>query len=291
VTRAAATLLVAAAFTGCGEASPRGGGAAELLTRAEATDFVETSRYADVLTFMEEVAARDPRIHLTTFGYSHEGRALPLAVVGAADASPEAVRATGKVRVYLQGNIHGGEVPGKEALQILLREVAEGRHDVLLDSLVLLVAPIYNADGNERVALTNRPLQHGPIGGMGQRPNAQGLDLNRDHMKLDAPEARALARMLSRYDPELGVDLHTTNGTRHAYHLTYSAPMHPDTPEPLVELLRGRWLPEVTEGVRERTGWAFYYYGNVLAPRPRVSTTTTSDSATGSPSSARRTRT
>ena len=60
--------------------------------------------------------------------------------------------------------------------------------------MVLLVAPIYNADGNERIALTNRRLQHGPTGGMGQRPNAQGYDLNRDHMKLESPEARAIRR-------------------------------------------------------------------------------------------------
>jgi len=251
------------AMVGCG---PAGRDETPLLTRAEATAFMETSSYQDVMDFVTAVSARDARMHLTTFGYTHEGRALPLVVVGAPDASPEAVRETGKLRVYLQGNIHGGEVPGKESLQMLLREISERRHDALLDDLVLLVAPIYNADGNERVALTNRPLQHGPIGGMGQRPNAQGLDLNRDHMKLDSPEARSLARMLTAYDPHLGVDLHTTNGTRHAYHLTYSPPLHPDTPGPLLDLLRGRWLPEMTDRVLERTGWHFYYYGNVGSP-------------------------
>ena len=258
-----ATLLALLAIAGCGQAADE----APLLTRAEATGFVETSSYEDVTTFLREVVSRDSRMHLTTFGYTNEGRALPLVVVGAPDASADAVRATGKVRVYLQGNIHGGEVPGKESLQMLLREISEGRHDALLDELVLLVAPIYNADGNERVSLTNRPLQHGPIGGMGQRPNAQGLDLNRDHMKLDTPEARSLTRMLTAYDPHLGVDLHTTNGTRHAYHLTYSPPLHPDTPAPILELLRGSWLPEMTERVLERTGWHFYYYGNLGSPR------------------------
>ncbi len=262
------TLLVAlVAVTACGPAAD-GRGGEPLLTRAEASGFVETSSYDDVMAFVTAVTGRDDRMHLTTFGYTNEGRSLPLVVVGAADASAEAVRATGKFRVYLQGNIHSGEVPGKESLQMLLREISEGHHDALLGSLVLLVAPIYNADGNERLALTNRPFQHGPIGGMGQRPNAQGLDLNRDHMKLDTPEARSLTRMLTAYDPHLGVDLHTTNGTRHAYHLTYSPPLHPDTPAPLVDLLRGRWLPEMSERILERTGWHYYYYGNVMTPRP-----------------------
>jgi hypothetical protein len=97
---------------------------------------------------------------------------------------------------------------------------------------------------------------------MGQRPNAQGLDLNRDHMKLDAPEARSLAAMLNAYDPEVSVDLHTTNGTRHAYHVTYSPPLHPGTDAGLIALLREQALPRMTEAVLERDGWAFYYYGN-----------------------------
>ena len=167
-----------------------------LKTRPERTEYRETSRYEDVIAFLEAVDRASPLIHLTTFGYTFEGRALPLAVVGhVKDASPEAVLASGKTRVYIQGDIHAGEVEGKEATQILLREIAQGQHKDWLDSLVLLVGPIYNADGNERVNLTNRGRQHGPIGGMGQRPNAQGFDLNRDHMKLESPEAWSLARL------------------------------------------------------------------------------------------------
>lgn len=240
----------------------------DLLTRAERTDFVETSSYEDVMELSRSLAALSDEIHLTTFGYTNEGRALPLLVVGAADATPEAVRATGKTRVYLQGNIHAGEVCGKEALLMLLREYANGGYPDWTDDLVLLVAPIYNADGNERVDLGNRPRQHGPLGGMGQRPNAQGLDLNRDHMKLDAPEARSLVAMMTAYDPHVGVDLHTTNGTRHAYHLTYSPPLHPNTPEVIDGFLRDDWLPTVTRRIKEKHGWDYYYYGNHNPRRP-----------------------
>lgn len=241
---------------------------ADLLTRAERTDFVETSSYEDVMELSRSLADLSDEIHLTTFGYTNEGRPLPLLVVGAADATPESVRATGKTRVYLQGNIHAGEVCGKEALLMLLREYANGGYPDWTDDLVLLVAPIYNADGNERVDLGNRPRQHGPLGGMGQRPNAQGLDLNRDHMKLDAPEARSLVAMMTAYDPHVGVDLHTTNGTRHAYHLTYSPPLHPNTPEVIDDFLRDDWLPTVTRRIKEKHGWDYYYYGNHNPRRP-----------------------
>jgi hypothetical protein len=233
-----------------------------LPTRAEASSYVETSRYEDVIAFLERVAGADPRMHLTTMGYTTEGRAIPLLVVGADAATPEAVRASGRLRVYLQGNIHAGEVEGKEALQMLVRALAAGEGTDWTDRLVLLVAPIYNADGNERVALTNRPAQHGPLGGMGQRPNAQGLDLNRDHMKLDSPEARSLAALLSAYDPEIAVDLHTTNGTRHAYRVTYSPPLHPGVDESLARFLRDDALPRITRDIRATDGWDAYYYGN-----------------------------
>ncbi|HEY0153235.1 MAG TPA: M14 family metallopeptidase [Longimicrobium sp.] len=239
----------------------------EPRTRPERTGFRETSRYDEVVAFMEAVDARSPRIHLTTFGYTLEGRRLPLAVVGnVRDASPEAVRASGKTVVYLQGNIHAGEVEGKEALQVLLRQLAGGAHAAWADSLVLLIAPIYNADGNERVNLTNRPHQLGPIGGMGQRPNAQGLDLNRDHIKLDSPEARSLLEMARAYDPHVWVDLHTTNGTFHAYHLTYAPPLHPNTDALVAGPLNGEWLPAVVRAMKAKHGRELHDYGNVPNP-------------------------
>jgi hypothetical protein len=235
-----------------------------LLTRPERTEYRETSSYTDVMEFVEHVVDSRPWMHLTTMGYSMEGRALPVVVVGnLSDVSPEAVRGTGKLRVYVQGNIHAGEVCGKEAMMMLLRALANGEHREWLDSLVLFIAPIYNADGNERLSLTNRRGQHGPIGGMGQRYNGQGLDLNRDNMKLESPEARSLVSFWNRYDPHIVMDLHTTNGTRHAYRVTYAPPLHPNTDPGIVELARASMLPEVTGTLKEKYDWDYYYYGNL----------------------------
>jgi hypothetical protein len=242
---------------------------APLRTRPERSDYRETSSYADVIDFVRRASAMAPRLlHPTTFGYTMEGRALPLVVIGRVrDATPAAVRASGKIRVFIQANIHAGEVEGKEAAQLLLRALARGEHAAWFDSLVLLVAPIYNADGNERVKLTNRPLQNGPVGGMGQRANAQGLDLNRDHMKLESPEARSLVALFSAYDPQVVIDLHTTDGSFHGYHLTYAPPLHPNTDSAIVRLLRDDWLPAVTRAIKRRDGWDFYYYGDFPGPR------------------------
>jgi FTR1 family protein len=234
-----------------------------LLTRPERTAYRETSRYDDVMALLREVTRGRPRMHLTEMGYTGETRAIPLVIVGGiGDTSAEAVRRSGKVRIYIQANIHAGEVEGKEAAQILLRDLAAGRHARWLDSLILLVAPIYNADGNERVALTNRQGQLGPVGGEGQRANAAGLDLNRDHMKLESPEARSQVLLLRRYDPDVAIDLHTTDGSVHGYLLTYAEPLHPATDTGIVGLLRGNWLPEVTRRIKASDGWDFFFYGN-----------------------------
>ena len=248
---------------GCGPAAP----AADqpmLTTRAERTRYEQTTGYGEAVQFMRRATALSDRVHFTTFGDTVEERPLPLVIVGdTTDARPASVTPGDRTRVWLQANIHGGEVCGKEALLMLLRDLASGAHDDWLSSLTLLIAPIYNADGNERIERDNRPFQLGPIDGMGERANGQGLDLNRDHMKLESPEARALTRAYQEYDPHVVVDLHTTNGTRHAYHLTYAPPLHPNTHPAIDALLRDEWLPAVTEAVKATDGWDVYYYGNV----------------------------
>jgi hypothetical protein len=241
---------------------------AELKTRAERSNFTETSRYDDVIAFLDVVDRASPLVHMTSFGYTFEGRSLPLAVVGSvADARPETIRGSGRLRVYIQANIHAGEVEGKEAALALVRDIGRGAHADWLGSMVLLVNPIYNADGNERVTLTSRGLQHGPIGGQGTRPNAQGLNINRDNMKLDTPEARSMVKLLNDFDPHVMIDLHTTNGSRHAYHLTYETPNNPAADSAIVGLSRD-WMGEVTRRIKSRDGWDFHAYGNVSGQAP-----------------------
>lgn len=236
-------------------------------TRAEATDFIETTRYDELMNFLDVVVANSDRLFQTTFGYTTEGRALPLVVFGdVRSAAPADVRRDAKTRVFIMANIHGGEVEGKEASLMMLRAMAEGRYDRMLDSLVVLVAPIYNADGNEAIALDNRGPQHGPLGGMGTRANARGYNLNRDHTKVDAPETRGLITLLRDYDPHVVVDLHATNGTHHGYHLTYAPPLNPNTSVAVIDLLRGDWLPTMTARIKGQYDIDTYYYGNLPWP-------------------------
>ncbi len=250
----------------------------QVKTRAERTNYIETSRYDDVVTFLNTVGTGSPLIHITTFGYTFEGRALPVAIVGRIqNATPQAIRASRRLRVYIQANIHAGEVEGKEAAQILVREIASGKHAQWLDSMILLIAPIYNADGNERVSLTNRGPQNGPIGGMGIRANAQGLNINRDNIKLDTPEARSMVKLLNDYDPHIMIDLHTTDGSRHAYHLTWEVPNNPAVDPNIAKVARDEWMPAVMETIKRKDGWALHSYGDVDGQPPERVWTTVED--------------
>jgi hypothetical protein len=193
---------------------------------------------------------------------------MPMAVVGTGlkDASAASVKASGKLRVHIQANVHAGEVEGKEAALVLLREFALGGHADWLQSMVFLVTPIYNADGNEKFALTNRQRQNGPINGMGTRANAQNLNINRDYMKLDTPEAKAFVKLWVEYDPQVGFDLHTSDGSAHGYLLTYSPPLNPDTSPAIVKIMTDEWFPFVTKNMKAKHGWDSFYYGNASTP-------------------------
>lgn len=231
-------------------------------TRAELTNFEETSRAADVDRVLAALAGASPNVVVTSFGKSEEGRPLPLAILSSPSvADPASARRSGKPRVLVLANIHAGEVEGKEAALIVARRLALGDLRPLLARMVVLVAPLYNADGNERISLDHRPAQFGPLGGVGTRENANGLDLNRDFTKLEAAESRALVKLLSDWDPHVVLDLHTTDGSYHGYHLTYAPTLAVGADPRLVSFVRDTLLASASRVMIDR-GWRTYYYGN-----------------------------
>lgn len=217
------------------------------LTVAERSDFRATSSYDETMAYLRRLAAESPLVHVTSFGTSGEGRPLPLVVLSKERAfTPEAARrlATdhGKPIVLVQNGIHGGEIDGKDASLMLLRDAVLGRRPELLAAATLLVIPIYNVDGHERVSPWNRPNQNGPVEGMGFRTNAAGLDLNRDHLKVDSPEGRAVVGLFDAWRPHLHVDDHVTNGTELDWVLTWSVAEAPQL-HPAVAAWVDRHLP------------------------------------------------
>jgi hypothetical protein len=241
-----------------------------LRSRAELTNYEETSRYDDVLRFFGELQKRSPLVHIETFGHSVEGRALPLVILSDPPISdPRDARAAGKPIVFVFANIHAGEVEGKEAVQHIARRIVLGDMRPLLEKLIILLAPIYNADGNEKINVMNRTAQNGPLGGVGVRENSKGLDLNRDYIKLESPEAQSLVRLFNRWDPQLTVDLHTTNGSYHGYHLTYSIPLNPTIDTRIINYHREKMMPAIAKGMLAQHKFRTYYYGNFEGEAPK----------------------
>src|SRR5256714_7616289 len=159
-------------------------------TIAESSNYRATSRYDDVIAFVSAIQRADADIRVETSAITNEGRALPLVIAGPPGVvDPRTAHATGLPVVFIMANIHAGEVEGKEAAQMLLRDLISSSRK-LRDEMVILIAPIYNADGNEKISTENRKTQNGPPEGVGVRENAQNLDLNRDYMKLEPPKPR-----------------------------------------------------------------------------------------------------
>ena len=237
----------------------------DLLTVAERSSFQATAPYADVMEFCETIAKQSPFVSLSTMGQTHEKRDIPLLII----ADPPVANATDAAKdkrpvVFVMANIHAGEVCGKEALLMLARDLVnpETNDKDLFQNLILVFAPIYNADGNERFSTTNRPGQIGPAQGMGQRPNAMGLDLNRDHMKLESPEAQSLAKFMTQWQPIVAIDCHTTDGSFHRFHLTYDTPRHPATDPDLQSFARDKFLPAISQRMKQDDKFLSFYYGN-----------------------------
>ncbi len=207
------------------------------LTVAERTGFRATSSFDETVDFLRRIDAASPHIELQFFGRSGAGRLLPAVVVSAAGAfTPEAAKTTGQPVLLFQSCIHAGEVDGKDASLMILRDLALGRRSVP-ESTILLFVPIFNADGHERVSPFNRANQNGPVEGMGFRATANGMNLNRDHMRVATAEMHGLLDLVNRWRPHLHVDNHVTNGSDHSWVLTWMIAEAP-TIAPSVD----RWL-------------------------------------------------
>ncbi|MEZ5988769.1 MAG: M14 family metallopeptidase [Planctomycetota bacterium] len=231
-------------------------------TVAEESGFTRTSTTAEVQAFLRSLE-RLPQAHrlsLGVLGRTTQGREIPLVRVRLEGFGDGVTPAADRLRVVVQANIHGGEVEGKEACQILLREVAHGGHEDLLDRLELWVVPDFNADGNDAMSDRNRVDQNGPDV-VGTRHNGAGLDLNRDWVKVESPEVRAMLGLLNEVDPHLFVDLHTTDGSAHGYHLTYAPSLAVNCDDGLAAFEHQTLLPALREDMAAR-GFRVFDYGN-----------------------------
>jgi murein tripeptide amidase MpaA len=183
------------------------------ITPAERGGFATTPRYAETRAWLERLAAASPLIRIETFGRTAQGRDMLLVRASKGGA--------GKPVVLIQAGIHSGEIDGKDAGLMLLRDIALRGKDSLLDTIDLAFVPIYNIDGHEATSRWNFPALRGPLE-KGTVTTARGINLNRDYAKADAPETRAMITLLRRLDPILYVDCHVSDGFDMQYDITFT---------------------------------------------------------------------
>jgi murein tripeptide amidase MpaA len=186
------------------------------ITPAEAAGFRTTPTYDEVRGWLEKLAKASPLISVESFGETGEGR--DLLMVRASIGKGGSVR---KPVVLVQAGIHSGEIDGKDAGLMLLRDIAVRGKAHLLDKVDLVFVPILNVDGHERASPWNFLHVRGPEA-KGTEGNARAINLNRDYAKLDTPEVRAMVALLRQLDPVLYVDCHVSGGFDMQYDVTYT---------------------------------------------------------------------
>ncbi len=204
-------------------AGPAPAQADEWETDYEKSGHVASPRYDATVAFAKRMAEKSKWIRYESYGESPQGRELPLLIVDKrGNFTPEKVRKTDNVVMLIQAGIHSGEIDGKDAGFMLIRDmVFRDRHTELLDNVTILFQPIFSVDGHERQSPHNRANQNGPES-MGWRATAQGYNLNREYMKADAVEMKAWLKLYNAWLPELLADCHVTDGADYQYVMTYA---------------------------------------------------------------------
>ena len=208
--------------------------ATDLSTISERSGFQATGRYDEVIKLCGEFQKAYPKqVKCIEFGRTPEGRPmLALVVNGKGVFTPAAAQKANLPVTLIQGGIHAGEIDGKDAGFLALRETLDGKlAKGALDKQVLVFVPVFNVDGHERFSKNNRPNQRGPVE-MGWRTTAQNFNLNRDYVKADAPEMQAMLKLVNAWDPLTYVDLHVTDGAKFQHDVSIQVePVYSGDPE------------------------------------------------------------
>ena len=222
-------------------------------TPTEICEYRCTPRYDEAMAYIRRVVAAAPKqVKIEPWGKTGEGREL-VGVIVSKDGvfDPAEIHKADRPVVYIQNGIHAGEIEGKDASLALLRDMVVTKTQAkLLDKSVVIIVPVYNIDGHERVSRYNRINQNGPEE-MGWRTQSNNLNLNRDYMKADSVEARQFLAYFAKWLPDFFIDDHVTDGADYQYDVTYSIDFGPDVDPALAAWQRDELRPYIEKSVND----------------------------------------
>ncbi len=218
----------------------------EWLTFYERSNFLETPNYENSIKYFKKLADSSPFVNYFSFGKSHEGRDLPaLTVSTEKNFSPTLQKRSKKALIMVQCGIHAGEIDGKDAMMLLIRDIViENKYPGILDHINLLVVPIFNVDGHEKISPYNRINQNGPKE-MGWRVNALNLNLNRDYLKAEATEMKHWIRLFNEWMPDFFIDSHVSDGADWPYTAMYETEKNQNINKGIADWTKEHFLPYV----------------------------------------------
>ncbi|MCE7055438.1 M14 family metallopeptidase [Algoriphagus sp. AGSA1] len=221
------------------------------VTPFELSDGLESPTYVETMAWIEKLVNSSDLLQISTIGHSEQGRPIQMVIATAEkEFSAEKLSTSQKPLILIQAGIHAGEIDGKDAGMMLLRDIAHGSKTSLLDEVSLLFIPILNTDGHERRSEYARVNQRGPKE-MGWRTNALNLNLNRDYTKLETTGIVAIAKVINSYDPDLYIDIHVTDGADYQYDITYGFVATGGYSPEISKWLSGYFQPEVDQALKD----------------------------------------
>ena len=218
----------------------------DLTTTFEKSNYLETDDYENTVIYAKRLAKKFKQVHYQSIGVTSQGREIPLLIVDENGyTNPKKIHKKGKDIILVQSCIHPGEPNGKDAMFLLIRNIlSDNNNAALLNDFSFLFIPVMSPDGLAKFSPYNRINQNGPKQ-MGWHVNAQGLNLNRDYTKLDAPEMRAFVALFNKWQPDFFFDTHATDGADYQYVTTYSTENFGNYDPGITRWLTETWEPSI----------------------------------------------
>ncbi|WP_173496996.1 M14 family metallopeptidase [Shewanella sp. ISTPL2] len=193
----------------------------EWATPFEQSGGIESPSYDATIAWLDKLAGETDKLQKVSLGKSPQGRDIWMYIASSEGINESArLKQNTKPTVLVQAGIHAGEIDGKDAGMMLLRDIIQGDKSALLDKANLLFVPIFSVDAHERSGEFNRVNQRGPVN-MGWRTTANNLNLNRDYAKADSLEMQHMLRAINVWQPDLYIDVHVTDGIDYQYDVTF----------------------------------------------------------------------
>ncbi len=234
----------------------------DLITVPEQTKYRKTSSFSEVMKFLYEAEAQSENIKLCEFCISTEGKKVPMVIISdRAVSSPYQKQIFDIPSILIMANIHAGEVEGKEASLMIIRDFVNGKINEVLKNQIILMIPIFNSDGNDKFG-KNRGDDGPELAGV--RHNGQHLDLNRDYIKLESPEVKALLNVFTKWRPLLFIDMHTTDGSFHREPVTFATLSNPNSNKNIFNYMWNTLFPSVKKYMKKKFNTDSIPYGNFI---------------------------